>query len=60
MAKWWKDRDKWLPGKPAEPSRHDRDGDDHSPVPTEDIGPVDVDESDEFDDVELPDRGIDD
>ena len=58
MAKWWKDRDDWLPGNPIGPPRHDRDSDDDSQVPTEDIGDVD-DDSDEVDDVEPPDRGVD-
>ena len=58
MAKWWKDRDDWLPGNPAELPRHDPDSDDDSQIPTEDIGDVD-DELEEFDDVDLPDRGID-
>ena len=57
MAKWWKDRDDWFPGKPVEPPRHDPDPDD-SQIPTEDIGDAD-NELDELDDVELPDRGVD-
>jgi hypothetical protein len=59
MAKWWKDRDDWMPGSPLERPRHDRDSEDDSQIPTEDIGDVDDESSDEPDDVELPDRGVD-
>ena len=60
MAKWWKDREDWLPGRPVEPPHHDRDSDDESRIPTEDAGDISDDDSDEFDDDDdLPDRGID-
>ena len=60
MAKWWKDRDDWLPGNPVEPPSHDRDSETDGQIPTEGIGDIADDDSDEFDDDDdLPDRGID-
>ena len=47
-----------MPGNPIEPPRHDRDSEDESQLPTEDIGDVD-DELEELDDVDFPDRGVD-
>ena len=60
MAKWWKDREPLLPGSlikiPAAP-RHNPD--EQRQVPVEDAGAVADDETDEIDDVDLPDRGTD-
>lgn len=57
-AKWWKDRDKWMPVPVPNPPRH-HDTDESEPdLPGEDIGDVADDDSDEFDDVEPPDRGL--
>ena len=55
---WWKDRDKWMPGVGNQPAPH-RETDDDADLPHEDIGDVANDDSDELDDVELPDRGAD-
>ena len=59
MAKWWKDRDKWMPGEPGnDPPRHDEDSEEDQDMPVEDIGDV-GDDADVLDDVEPPDRGPD-
>ena len=59
MAKWWKDRDKWMPREPRnDPPRHDEDSEEDQDMPGEDIGDV-ADDADVFDDVEPPDRGLD-
>ena len=60
MVKWWKDRDKWIPGEPDNnPPRHNDDSEEEQDLPGEDLGDVADDDSDNFDDVELPDRGLD-
>ncbi len=60
MAKWWKDRDKALPREiikiPPQPSREQHEPEEFN---VEDIGNIADEYSDEVDDVELPDRGID-
>ena len=60
MAKWWKDREPLSPGSlikiPAMPRRNTEE---RKQVPGDDAGNVADDDSDEFDDVELPERGPD-
>lgn len=59
MAKWWKDRDKWIRGEPGnDPPRHDEDSKEHEEMPGEDIGDV-ADDADGIDDVDPADRGPD-
>ena len=61
MATWWQDRGRLLPDiykLPTGPRPGD-DSEDEPAVPTEDVGTVVDDDSDEFDDVKLPDRGQD-
>ena len=60
MATWWKDPGKFIPDLFKIPTRPDHNSEGEQEVPTEDIGSVADDDSDEFDDVELPDRGTDD
>jgi hypothetical protein len=60
MATWWRDPGKLIPDLFKNPTRPGDDTDEEPEVLTEDIGSVGDDESDEFDDVELPDRGTDD
>lgn len=61
MVKWWKDRDKLIPGEPDNnpPRQHDDDPAEEQDLPGEDIGDVGDDDTDELDDIEPPDRGID-
>lgn len=59
-AKWWKDRDNWVPEHLIKiPPGHTHETEEERQSPTEDIGEVADDDSDEFDDVEPPDRGPD-
>jgi hypothetical protein len=58
MVTWWKDRDKWRPQVHESPP-HDKP-EEQQDLPHEDIGDVAHDDSDDFDDVDLPDRGTDD
>ena len=61
MVRWWKDPDGTLSDKPGSnsPPRHDYNRSEDQQLPAEDIGEVTDDNSDEFDDVEPPDRGPD-
>jgi hypothetical protein len=60
MATWWRDREKLVPDIHIKiPTRPDHTSEEQEETPTEDIGSVTDDDSDEFDDVELPDRGQD-
>jgi hypothetical protein len=52
MAKWWKDRDRWMPRSPyLPPPRHGID-EGEPELSFEDVGDVADDDCGEFDDVE--------
>ena len=59
MATWWQDRGKLLPDLIKIPTHPGHGTEDEPENPTEDIGHVSDDQSDELDDVEPPDRGAD-
>ena len=50
---WWKDRDEWMPGSDPPPRLNSEEEQDY---PVEDAGDVSNDDSDEFDDSDLPER----
>ena len=60
MARWWKDRDKIFHIPPQEPPRHhDHDAPKDQGLSGEDSGDIADEDVDELDDVEPPDRSVD-